>query len=120
MSLDDMARELGVSKGSVSTNIRELEKWGAVRQVWVKGERRDFYEAEEDFMRIIKGGILPFLKRKVNSAFVTTTESRDLINKNEDQHEGENRRLADFYLKRLDLIERHRKKFSLLFKLPGF
>ena len=60
MSLNDMAGELKVSKGSVSTNIRELEKWGAVKQVWIKGNRKDFYEAEVDFLRIIREGILPF------------------------------------------------------------
>lgn len=32
LSLDDIVRILKMSKGNVSVNIRELEKWGAVRR----------------------------------------------------------------------------------------
>ena len=34
-SLDEMVEVLGVSKGNISVNIRELERWGAVKNVWV-------------------------------------------------------------------------------------
>jgi DNA-binding transcriptional regulator GbsR (MarR family) len=27
-----------------------------VRTVWVKGDRKDYYEAETDFWKIVKGG----------------------------------------------------------------
>ena len=47
-SLDDMVNQLKISKGSVSINIRALERYGAVRRVWLRGTRRDHYEAEID------------------------------------------------------------------------
>jgi len=53
LSLNEMVDYLKVSKGNVSVNIRELERWGAVRKIWKKGSRRDFYQAEEDVARII-------------------------------------------------------------------
>ena len=53
LSLNEMVDYLKVSKGNVSVNIRELERWGAVRKIWKKGSRRDFYQAEEDVLRII-------------------------------------------------------------------
>ena len=37
LSLDDMMGRLGISKASVSTNMRSLEHMGMVRQVWVRG-----------------------------------------------------------------------------------
>lgn len=43
MSLDEMAQRLEVSKASVSTNIRILERWKIVRKVYHKGERKNFY-----------------------------------------------------------------------------
>src|SRR5436309_1683950 len=49
MCLDDIAKELGVSKASVSTTVRQLERWAAVKRVWVHGDRKDYYEAETDF-----------------------------------------------------------------------
>ena len=117
MSLDDMAKDLNVSKGSVSTNIRELEKWGAVKQVWVKGSRKDFYQAEIDFLKIIREGILPFLERKLNSTKITTQESMDLL-RNSSDFNSKDKKVADFFIKRLKLIEEAQKKFLTLLKIP--
>ncbi len=53
MSLTDMLNRLKISKGSVSVNIRALERYGVVRKVWVKGSRRDYYEAEQNISKVI-------------------------------------------------------------------
>ncbi len=118
LSLDDMAEALKISKGSASTNIRELEKWGAVRKVWIKGERRDYYEAEVDLFRIVWNGFLPFLKQKLNSSLLAADESRAMLNAKE-TFEIPDGIMADFYLKRLELIGKAQSKLSLLLKLPG-
>ncbi len=55
LTLDEMAESLAVSKGNVSINIRALERWNMVKTVWVKGDRKDYYEAETDFWKIVKG-----------------------------------------------------------------
>ncbi len=57
VSLDEITDVLKVSKGNVSVNIRALERWGAVKKVWVKGSRRNFYIANEDILEIIKNRI---------------------------------------------------------------
>ena len=114
-----MTGELNVSKGSISTNIKELEKWGAVRQVWVKGDRKDYYEAEVDFLRIIKEGIIPFFRRKLDSSFVTTLESKALINSNHYDLKCGDKELAHFYTQRLELIEKTQSRLSLILKFPG-
>ena len=44
LSLDDMAQQLEVSKGSVSTNISWLERWKVVRRVFNRGDRKNYYE----------------------------------------------------------------------------
>ena len=53
VSLNDMVKELKISKGSASTNIRALEAWGAVRKVWVSSDRKDYYEANPDITNIV-------------------------------------------------------------------
>jgi len=53
LSLDDMVDRLKISKGSASVNIRALERYGVVRRFWVKGSRKDFYEAEADITKVI-------------------------------------------------------------------
>ncbi len=52
--LSDMQQALGISKGSASTCVRQLEQWGAVNKVWVKGDRRDYYSANDWFGKVLK------------------------------------------------------------------
>jgi len=52
MSLDEMAERLEVSKGSVSMNIRLLERWKVVRKVYHRGARKNFYEIRGNIWEI--------------------------------------------------------------------
>jgi DNA-binding transcriptional regulator GbsR (MarR family) len=47
-SLDDLACELRVSKGSVSTNARLLEQRGILERLCRPGDRRDYYRVPPD------------------------------------------------------------------------
>lgn len=42
-----------MSSGAVSMTLTELQRWGVVRRVWRPGERREFFEAETDFWKMI-------------------------------------------------------------------
>jgi len=66
-NLEDMQRALGISKGSASTCVRQLEQWGAARKVWVKGDRKDYYEANEWIGRILKNAVLDSVGKKMVS-----------------------------------------------------
>lgn len=68
LALEEIAQQLGVSKASISVTIRQMESWQAVHKIWVKGDRRDFYECEPDFRAILKQGILPTLRKKLETA----------------------------------------------------
>ncbi len=48
LTLDDMAAALGVSRASVSTNIRLLESVGFVDRVTIPRDRRDYYQCSSD------------------------------------------------------------------------
>jgi HTH-type transcriptional regulator, glycine betaine synthesis regulator len=58
MSLDDVAQELGISRGNASMSLKELRAWGVVKKVSTPGDRRDFFETEPDvwkmFFQIIR------------------------------------------------------------------
>ena len=49
----DISERLNMSSGSVSTTLSELQRWGVVKRVWKPGERKEFYEAETDFWKMI-------------------------------------------------------------------
>ncbi len=48
LPIGEMSQILQVSKPSVSTNIRFLERWRVVKKVPVRNDRRDFYEFSDD------------------------------------------------------------------------
>lgn len=54
MSLEDIARALGISKASASVGTRQLLAWSAIRQVWVKGTRRDHFEAVPELREVLR------------------------------------------------------------------
>ncbi len=49
LCIDDIMDELGMSKGNVSMNLNKLEKIGFVKKVWIKGERKNYYESVAGF-----------------------------------------------------------------------
>jgi DNA-binding transcriptional regulator GbsR (MarR family) len=54
LSLDDLASELGVSKGSASTNARLLEQRGMLDRSCRRADRRDYYRVPHDlFSRVM-------------------------------------------------------------------
>lgn len=67
-SLDDLTRRLEISKGSASMAVRQLEQWGALRRVWVKGDRKDYYVATDEFGRIIRKALLDMIGRKMETS----------------------------------------------------
>ncbi len=48
-----IGERLSMSSGAVSMALTELQRWGVVHRVWRPGERREFFEAETDFWRMI-------------------------------------------------------------------
>ncbi|MDQ0298190.1 DNA-binding transcriptional regulator GbsR (MarR family) [Salibacterium salarium] len=51
LSIDDITVQVAMSKASVSNGLRELIETEMVTKVWKKGERKDHFIAEKDFLR---------------------------------------------------------------------
>jgi DNA-binding transcriptional regulator GbsR (MarR family) len=68
LSLDDIVALLGISKASASTGTRHLTSLRIIRQVWVPGERRDYYEAEPDVGALLRAGYSEFVKPRLQSS----------------------------------------------------
>jgi DNA-binding transcriptional regulator GbsR (MarR family) len=74
LTLDEMSESLSISKGNVSINIRALERWNMVKTVWVKGDRKDYYEAETDFWKIVKGVLREREKKEFDLALESVSK----------------------------------------------
>ena len=55
VAMDDLIDRLGISKGSASQGLRFLRKGGAVRMVYVPGDRRVHYEPVAELRHLVTG-----------------------------------------------------------------
>ena len=101
LSLDELADTLEISKGSVSMNMRDLERWGMAKEVWVRGERRKFYKAESDMWQVIRNVLESREQREVNLAIHVLGNSIEKLQAAECDLTPEEQRLARFYLDRI-------------------
>jgi DNA-binding transcriptional regulator GbsR (MarR family) len=100
LSLDELVEQIGITKGAVSTNVRHLERLGLVHKRIVIGERKDFYVAETDFWKILKGILQEREKSEFDRALRTVSESLELVGQ-ASPLSPEDATLALFYQKRL-------------------
>jgi DNA-binding transcriptional regulator GbsR (MarR family) len=82
--LADLQEALGISKGSASMGVRQLEQWEAVRKVWVKGDRKDYYEANAWFGRILKRVLFDTIAQKMSSYTSLLQEAHAELNDQND------------------------------------
>lgn len=68
LSLDDMAELLRISKASASTGTRQLASFGAIRQIWIQGDRKDYYEVIADMGTLVRAVLDGFLKPRLRSS----------------------------------------------------
>jgi DNA-binding transcriptional regulator GbsR (MarR family) len=80
-SLDELTRLLEISKGSASMAVRQLEQWGALRKMWVKGDRKDYYEATDEFGRIVRKALLDMIGRKMETSDGLLEDAQSLLRK---------------------------------------
>lgn len=53
LAAEDLQKRLTLSTGAVSMTLREIQRWGVARRVWMPGERRKLYEVEVDVWRML-------------------------------------------------------------------
>ncbi len=74
LSLDDIAGQLSISKASASGGSRQLIGWQAIRQVWIPGDRRDFFEARDDLAEVIRAVYKNVVRTKLEKSNQTLDE----------------------------------------------
>jgi HTH-type transcriptional regulator, glycine betaine synthesis regulator len=103
ISLDDIVTQVGVTKGSVSTNVRMLERLNMVHKKLLLGDRKDYYLAETDFWKIVRSVLRQREQSEFDLALRTVGESISLVQ--EANVEGEGSETADFYQTRMQNMQ---------------
>ena len=55
MCLDDLMNKLKISKGSTSQGLKILRSFGALKKIYIPGDRKDYYLAEDSLRKIANG-----------------------------------------------------------------
>lgn len=113
ISLSDMQGSLGISKGSASMGVRQLEKWGAVKKIWVKGDRKDYYVANDWFGRILKNAVMDMLSEKMESYASSLENAKSSLDNVPDGNGRE-----EFIRDRLEHLGEFHKRVRALLKNP--
>lgn len=105
LSLDDLVERLKASKGNISLNIRELEKWGAVKNIWVKGSRKDYYAADPDIKKVVANKLRSGVQKRIGHVSDMIGELKELIRSAEGEMTEEDGRIVKVYNEKLKKIE---------------
>jgi DNA-binding transcriptional regulator GbsR (MarR family) len=104
LSLDELEEIVGKSKASVSMNMRNLERWRMVREVWVKGDRRKYYEGETDLWKIVTYVLESRELNDVRSAIQVLEKDIESLQTAKASLDDEDRHLAEFYQERVEQL----------------
>ncbi len=104
LSLDDIAERLSVSKSNISINIRLLEEYDLVKQVWVRGSRKDYYTARRAYPKKVLKDFLEKIQGTLSDAITTIERTRAKTAEARVALTGKERERADYVMDQLNLI----------------
>ena len=53
VTTDDLMERLKISRGNAHSNVKELVNWGIAKQIFIPGERKDYYTAEKEPWKLL-------------------------------------------------------------------
>ncbi len=113
LPLDELVARLEISKGSASQGLKVLRGFGAVRQIYVGGDRRDHYEAETELKRLVAGFLHGQMKPHLDGGSGRLTRIREVVDAEGGSQEG-------FYASRLSKLQQwHSRSQNLLPLISG-
>jgi DNA-binding transcriptional regulator GbsR (MarR family) len=113
--LTDLQGALGISKGSASMGVRQLEQWNAVRKVWVRGDRKDYYEANDWLGEIVRNVLRDTVGSKLLASSVLLDD--DLEEKLHDAL-GDTAETEAFLSERISNLRKFQKKTEKVWQSP--
>ena len=82
LNTDDVMERLEISRGNASMSLRALVDWGIVSKVHRRGDRKEYFHAEQDVWTMLKQVIRERLRREVQPVLASLFEIRDLTTHN--------------------------------------
>lgn len=104
LSLDDLVRLLGISKGSASQGLRTLRTLGAVKEADGNGDRRTYYQPAVELKPLVGG----FIREQVRPHLESGKSKLRLLEETAKDTADHNDR--EFFLDRIDRLDSWMKR----------
>jgi DNA-binding transcriptional regulator GbsR (MarR family) len=78
MNADEIMDRLQISRGNVSTTLRQLADWGIVTRVRQRGDRKDYFEAEQDVWNLLSLIVRARKRRELEPLLAALEEAKSL------------------------------------------
>ena len=77
LNTDDVMERLRISRGNASMSLRALQEWGLISRVHKRGDRKEYFQAEQDAWAIARTIMRERLRREVLPLLQSLYEIRD-------------------------------------------
>lgn len=104
-TLEQMSRTLKTSRSNISTNVRMLLDLSVVHKVIIRGERKDYYTAEDDITKVAKLLALAKKRKELDPAMEIVEHAMASANQAGDEA----------IVKRMEELKRHMEFVNAIF-----
>lgn len=80
LNTDDIMERLQISRGNASMSLRALLDWGIVSRTHKRGDRKEYFTAEQDVWALIRAIVRERMKREIDPLLASLFEIRDMTN----------------------------------------
>ncbi len=78
MNTDDVMSRLAISRGNASMSLRALVEWGLISRVHKRGDRKEYFGAEQDPWSIFRIVVRERLRRELHPLIAMLFDAREL------------------------------------------
>ena len=86
---DDIMERLQISRGNASMSLRSLLDWGIVERAHKRGDRKEYFTAEQDVWALFRAIVRERIAREVDPLLASMHEIRDMTGPLERPRKGE-------------------------------
>ncbi len=77
LNTDEVMERLQISRGNASMSLRALLDWGIIERVHKRGDRKEYFRAEQDVWAMFRAIVRERLKREVDPLVASLYEIKD-------------------------------------------
>ena len=111
LTMLDLVDRLNMSKGSASQGLKMLRTLGAVNEITFENDRKTYFEANVELKKLVGG----FIREEIRPHLKSGKNKLSVLEK--DVHTIEDPELKEFYLEKVDRLERWSSKTDFVLPL---